>query len=149
MIDSFPEHLDSYVSLDTPVKLYFDQPVTFGPGFVFINEYLHGEYINSYNLPGSKAVFSQNFPYEASWESYLFTLKPNHHYVITWSEGVVRNSYDQPVLASTAAESIEFVSAKAACSADAIAEKSYGVFQCVYDGDQCVCNQKNIIAMTQ
>lgn len=148
VIGSYPEHLDSYVPLDAPLRLYFDQPVTFGSGFVFISEYLGGEYVNSYNLPGSKAVFSQSFPYEVSWEGYLFTLKPYHTYVISWSEGVVRNAYDEPVAASTAAETIEFESAKSACSADFLAENSHGVFQCTYENDQCVCTQWNLIAMT-
>ena len=148
VINSYPVHMDSYVPLDTPVKLYFDQPVTAGAGFVFISEYLEGEYVNSYNIPGSKAVFSQSYPYEASWEGHLFTLKPHHTYVISWSEDVVRNAYDQPAAASTASETIEFQSAKSACSADFLAENSYGVFQCTYEDEKCVCRQWNMVAMT-
>ena len=149
VIKSYPEHLDSYIPLDAPLRLYFDQPVFPGTGFVFISEYQEGEYVNSYNIPGSKAVFKQSFPYEVSWEGYLFTLKPYHTYVVSWSEGVVVNAYDQPIAASTAAETIEFESAKSACSADFLAENSQGVFQCTYENDQCVCTQWNLIAMTR
>ena len=93
-------------------------------------------------------MFSQSYPYEASWEGHLFTLKPHHTYVISWSEDVVRNAYDQPAAASTASETIEFQSAKSACSADFLAENSYGVFQCTYEDEKCVCRQWNMVAMT-
>lgn len=148
MIGSFPPHLEE-VPVDVPVRLYFNQPVMAGDGFLFVSEYDNGQYVNSYNLPASKATFSDSFPYEVSWNAYLFSLKPTRRYVISWSEGLVVNYYGQRISASSTAETVEFWTDVSPCSADFIADKISGTLQCVYDNGKCVCREWNVEAMTQ
>ena len=74
MVDSFPPHLEE-VPMDVPIKLYFNQPVLPGEGFLFVSEYSNDQYTNSYNLPANKASFGGSFPYEVAWSASLFSLK--------------------------------------------------------------------------
>ena len=65
MVGSFPPHLEE-VPMDVPIKLYFNQPVLPGEGFLFVSEYSNDQYTNSYNLPANKASFGGSFPYEVA-----------------------------------------------------------------------------------
>ena len=147
VVNTYPEEGATMVPLDTPVKLYFDQPVKFGTGFLFISEFYGSQYLNSFNLPASKATYGTTFPYEVSWEGNLFTLKPYHTYVVSWSEGAVLNARDEPLAASTSLETVSFTTGKTACSADFLAENIYGTFECTYEENVCKCSQWNIMAM--
>lgn len=147
VIRTFPEDGSTMVPLDTPVKLYFDQPVKFGNGFLFISEFFGEKYLNSINLPASKATFGTTFPFEVSWQDNLFTLKPYHTYVMSWSEGAVLNAKNEPLAASTAMETVSFTTGKSACSADFLAESIYGSFECTYEENVCKCSQWNIMAV--
>ena len=147
VVNTYPEEGATMVPLDTPVRLYFDQPVKFGTGFLFISEFYGSQYLNSFNLPASKATYGTTFPYEVSWEGNLFTLKPYHTYVVSWSEGAVLNARDEPLAASTSLETVSFTTGKTACSADFLAENIYGTFECTYEENVCKCSQWNIMAM--
>ena len=135
--------------MDVPIKLFFHQPVLPGQGFLFVSEYDNDQYMNSYNLPASKASFGESFPFEVAWSASLFSLKPSHRYVVSWSRGLVTSAKGVEVAASTAAEAVEFWTDVSGCSPDFIAERISGSFQCVYADGKCVCREWNVEAMTQ
>lgn len=148
LIDSFP-HLDDVVPTDVTVELYFDQPVSAGNGFLFIAEYDGNTFVNSYNLPASQAVFSDSYPYKMTWDNSHYSLKSSHTYVMSWSEGLVKNWNEQVAAASSVEENVRFNTDVSACSANFLAEGIEGAMDCVYDKNQCVCSQWNMLAIVR
>lgn len=137
------------VPVDVPIKLFFNQPVLPGDGFLFVSEYDNDQYMNSYNLPANKATFGSTFPYEVAWSSSLFSLRPSRRYVVSWSKGLVTNAYGVEIDPSSASEAVEFWTDVSPCSPDFIAEKISGTFHCLYENGKCVCREWNVEAMTQ
>lgn len=135
------------VPVDASITLKFDQPVVFGAGYLFVSEYVESEYVNSFNIPASKASFGSAFPYAVTWDASLFSFKPQHRYVVSWSEDLVRNAQGQSIAASTAEENVEFETDRSACSPDFIAEKITGTFTCTTTEDKCVCRTRNVLAV--
>ena len=145
VIDASPRF--QTVPVDVPISLSFNQPVVFGDGYLFVSEYVNDEYVNSFNLPASKATFSESYPFKVTWDASLFSFKPLRRYVISWSENMVKNGAGQGVAASTADTRVEFDTDVSACSPDFIAEQMSGVFECESKGEQCVCRTKNVLAV--
>ena len=101
------------------------------------------EYVNSFNLPASKASFSESYPFKVTWDASLFSLKPLRRYVVSWSEDMVKNGAGQGVAAYWML--VELETDVSACSADFIAEEMSGVFECESKEEKCVCRTKNVL----
>lgn len=103
--------------------------------------------MNSFNIPASQAVFSDEYPYKVSWDAAYYSLKPTHTYVISWSEGLVKNLSEQVNAVSSINENVRFTTDISACSANFLASSITGAMDCHYEKNQCVCSQWNMIAL--
>lgn len=145
-IGSFPLN-DDVVPTDVSIELVFDQQIQTGNGYLFITEYDGNKIITTYNIPGSQAVLSTSYPYKATWDLFSYGLQPHHKYIISWSEGLVKNLNNENISASTIEDNVMFKTDSGACSASYLADSIETVFDCIYDKNQCICSSWNMLAM--
>ena len=145
-IQSFPSNNDM-VPTDVSIELVFDQQVHTGSGYLFLTEYDGNKILTTYNIPGSQAVLSNSYPYKASWDLTSYSLQAHHRYIISWSEGLVKNLNNENIAASTIEDTVMFKTDSGACSASYLGDSIDTVFDCVYDKNQCICTSWNMLAM--